>query len=341
MSSPSRLDSHLTTGGPAQSYLQTLLEEISSSSQTPRKRSVGGNAYPYSTFDTPTSRSSISHPQPPHRGHSVWVNGGPAAEDSRQRLRALDEARERRRSAGELSNAPANASSESPRPSPSSPARAKSEESCAVAFVDLDFDHSATFTCGDLPSPCAESPDIEFLVTKRNRSATSSPTPQSKRPRAEIPIPLHLSKSSPVSIRGGGFHIVSTSPSEEVDLLEPKYYRSAESFTLDRTRNNPIPPKPRRKPSPLTPPRPCSPLDGSPSPGTPAWMRPFQLVADKVSVFKHVHRGDEHSDHALCLRCFRLHGAFYRMLDTGCEVCKGDEVLQGHYWEDSYPDYRY
>jgi hypothetical protein len=67
---------------------------------------------------------------------------------------------------------------------------------------------------------------------------------------------------------------------------------------------------------------------------TPAWMGPFQLVDDEVSIYKQVH-GEEWRGAPLCLYCFREHGEFHRLYNDGCEACGRDEALEHHYWEPS------
>lgn len=100
MSSPSRrMSGALSSGGPSRSILQQLLEEINGPDSTPILSPDERTPQPM-----PGSRSgSISRA---HHTPSVWVNGGSAAEDARQKLRALDEARQRKQSQNKLSATP-------------------------------------------------------------------------------------------------------------------------------------------------------------------------------------------------------------------------------------------
>ena len=82
MSTPSRRlsgASYFTNSGPSRSVLQKLLEEINGS-------------------ETPTAPRDVDTPQvtPRPRSDSVWVAGGSMAEDARCKLRAADEARQRK-----------------------------------------------------------------------------------------------------------------------------------------------------------------------------------------------------------------------------------------------------
>lgn len=76
-------DAHMATNGPSRSVLQQLLEEING-------------------YDAPTEYqkppSSQGTPKSTSRSSSVWVAGSSNAQEARAKLRAADEARQRRMS---------------------------------------------------------------------------------------------------------------------------------------------------------------------------------------------------------------------------------------------------
>lgn len=102
MSSPTPRPSlaHIPAIGPSSSILQRLLREINDNG-APRSDPV------FQANDSPCSRDgsrgssrraslNSNTVQPDQRKSSVWAKGGSAAEDARQKLRALDEARQRK-----------------------------------------------------------------------------------------------------------------------------------------------------------------------------------------------------------------------------------------------------
>jgi hypothetical protein len=189
-----------------------------------------------------------------------------------------------------------------------------------------------------LTEHCAES------KRERERSNASSPDMMLKRLRMGSPHGSpparqhHRSDGSEASMRGGGPIVVTSLYPRQSDLREPSTHsrsaslaerpisRRTSAFQLfDNSAQS------ARRPS--TPRRSASRLDGSDSPATPpAWMKPLQLVDGDQAIYFNSH-GDDWKDHALCLHCFRLHGSFYRVLSSGCEICGRDELLKGHYWE--------
>lgn len=119
---------------------------------------------------------------------------------------------------------------------------------------------------------------------------------------------IQLSPSSSSS------RINSTSPSPSNHVPSPRSVRG-------EARGSPIPTTPRH--SHVSP-------SGSQSPGTPAWMQPFQLLEGEKPVFLQIH-GQEERDNPLCLQCFRSRGELNTVLRDGCESCGEMEILKGHY----------
>lgn len=139
-------------------------------------------------------------------------------------------------------------------------------------------------------------------------------------------------------MRGGGPIVISSPHPQQHNFRERKLHSCSTSFAEQSVVHRPssfrpLDDVPRSLRFPATPRRSFSPMDGSASPATtPAWMKPFHLVDEDKSIYLNVH-GEDWKDHALCLHCFRRHGNFHRMLPYGCEVCRQDEILKGHYWE--------
>ncbi|KAF1962670.1 hypothetical protein CC80DRAFT_588206 [Byssothecium circinans] len=303
---------------------------------------ASGPADPSKAFFIDYSRTS---PAPTTRLTAVsWVtprsvNGGPAAEDSRKKLRAHDEAREQRQSSGGRRSPVLNTPSSEQEPNQSRQFAARSSSPLIVTLADALFGRDATFEMGDLPSPQSKLPE-SALFAKRNRSATSSPEILSKRLRADTsPIALpNRTKQSPsesptVSMRGGGPVAVAATHSRQSSLTEQTHYARSESGHARVSSTLSFGENPRVLPS--TPPRSYSSRKGSPRPMTPPWMQPFQLVEGEKSIFINVH-GEYHEERPLCLYCYRLRGAFNPISEGGCEVCGEEKILQGHYWEAPY-----
>jgi hypothetical protein len=101
MSSPSRRNSDIprTDDGPPPSLLQQLLEEING-----HKNPLISSRQIHTRTDTP---KTVTHTS------SVWCRGGKIAQDARAKLRAMDEARQRKISTSSLDSIP-----DDPAPSP-------------------------------------------------------------------------------------------------------------------------------------------------------------------------------------------------------------------------------
>lgn len=100
MATPTRqlIGDPLQNLGPSSSFLQQLLDEINGTrpSSAPPQRQVTSTGTSATTPSTQRSR----------RTSSVWMGGGPMAQDARQKLRAADEARLRKTQTGNRTAAP-------------------------------------------------------------------------------------------------------------------------------------------------------------------------------------------------------------------------------------------
>lgn len=95
MTTPSRRlsgDSRFTNNGPSRSVLQKLLEEINDAGRS-ATRNVGESP---KTSDAPGTSNNDSTPRTASlsRRNSVWVANSAIAQDARDKLRSLDEARQ-------------------------------------------------------------------------------------------------------------------------------------------------------------------------------------------------------------------------------------------------------
>ena len=159
MSSPTcRLS--LSSGGPSQSLLQKLLDEIDNDRPPIALSRVDSLSY------DPSRASSVSLPR--HPTPSIWVGGNSDAEDARRKLRALDEARQRRQSAAELDRGNMSVSFDNePMSTPStielpSPLSATPAKTFCLPFNHVEFNRAATWSHTDEPSPTSESPPVSM-----------------------------------------------------------------------------------------------------------------------------------------------------------------------------------
>ncbi|KAJ4299048.1 hypothetical protein N0V90_004292 [Kalmusia sp. IMI 367209] len=324
--------------GPAGSVLQQLLQEIndrdvdSSSSDARLPFHDGANSRRGSlTSSGKGSMASSIHSS--HQNSSVWVKGGSVAEDARQKLRALDEARQRKRSVdtchwGNLQafDGPTHAPEVAPDlPSP-------------PMFSGVHFGRAATFSIPKKPSPFPDD-SKEHFRGKRERSGADSPELLTKKIRNDSLFDKpyqdrqYCTPSTPPCQTGRCGGTVATTHVRSPSLLGLCLDSSAEMPPSPPSGLRVTPKHANKPPQPATPRRsPTSEHDNGSPGGTPAWMRPLHLVDDDVSIYKNVH-GEKSQDRPLCLFCFRQHGNFHRILQHGCEVCGQEEVLEGHYWE--------
>jgi hypothetical protein len=160
MSSPSYRFS-ITGGGPSRTMLQKLLEEIENDRKIPAPTRAGSLSYDRSR----TASQSLLR----HSATSLWVGGNSAAEDARRKLRAVDEARQRKHSTPSAGSTvtPASVKSEGERPPAQShdeapaPAHLDTGHSSASwsSFSDVQFGRAATWTAVEEPSPTSEFPE--------------------------------------------------------------------------------------------------------------------------------------------------------------------------------------
>ena len=168
MSSPPRRPSAAYTYAavPSSSLLEQLLQEINnvdaprSDPIVPATHGLNSRKYSLASSSRRTSLNSTIH-TPSRSRSNVWVNGGALAEDARQKLRALDEARQRKLSVS--SSSPQVHSmklNESDNMEVSSktivPEKTWPIPPSSLLFSDFEFSRTATFTMPDLPSPTAE-----------------------------------------------------------------------------------------------------------------------------------------------------------------------------------------
>ncbi|KAF2117262.1 hypothetical protein BDV96DRAFT_598178 [Lophiotrema nucula] len=329
MTTPSRRMSTppFALAGPSRSILQQLLEEINGT--LPKTESI----------PNPSSRrSSIG------RRNSVWVHGGSRAEDAREKLRAADQARQRRKH----NDAHGTPEAEPPRQlrrhstqtgllhAPSQPAGQLWK---MPIFDELDLP-SQTMSSSLRGAPVSPANSDSSSPGKAKHSPPHSPDPSLKRPRIspshEHDMWTHCGNCS----EPGSFAAVSrtatfTERDPSRDDADSIPVGLARKPTLSSFRPNAATPQghyefttpARNSQDPIH-----NPFPVSPDAPTPAWVKPFHLVDDGKSIFKNIH-GEDFNDHPLCLHCFRGHGSFHRILQEGCEVCGREDVLKGHYWE--------
>jgi hypothetical protein len=168
MSSPTcRLRSaNMSSDGPCQSHLQRLLEEIASHDTTPTRPRADSLAFsltgslPY----RPSASRAGSISRPHHQPSSLWVGGNSAAEDARKKLRAIDEARQRRRTSVAFDNMPTSAqlldqqTSNDSCTETSTPIDVAQSDASWASFGDVQFGAAAATSTVDDPSPTSESP---------------------------------------------------------------------------------------------------------------------------------------------------------------------------------------
>lgn len=168
MPSPPRRPSAAYTyaAAPSSSLLERLLQEINNI-DAPRSDPVvsvthGLNSRKYS-LPSSSRRTSLNStiPPPSHSSSNVWVKGGTIAEDARQKLRALDEARQRKLSVSDTSppvhsmkiRGPGNIGMPS---NDVVPEKTQSSSPSSLLFSDFTFDRTSTFAVVDMPSPTTD-----------------------------------------------------------------------------------------------------------------------------------------------------------------------------------------
>jgi hypothetical protein len=154
MSTPTRRSSvaHISAIS-SNSLLDRLLREINDQ-DAPRSDPIfpvrNGPDLGEGYLASPSRRTSlncdIAPPRP--RSSSVWAKGGSVAEDARQKLRALDEARLRRQSAGRVDDRAVHLTPVVPKKS--------SFALPSPIFAEVQYNRAATFPT-DRPSPTLES----------------------------------------------------------------------------------------------------------------------------------------------------------------------------------------
>ncbi|KAF2679810.1 hypothetical protein K458DRAFT_393651 [Lentithecium fluviatile CBS 122367] len=345
MSTPTRRfsDANFSSGGPSRSVLQMLLEEINNNNDNAPGRPRAESLSYSKTRAGPICR--------PHccQAPSAWVGGNSAAEDARKKLRALDEARQRKKSSDCLRSTPESADGPDEQIFPqrgfkSVPPDLTQPKTFQLMFGDVQFGRAATWSNTDEPSPTSECPPNN-MQCKRERewSYSSSQDVMLKRirigsPDGRLSDRQHsLSDGGDTIMRGGGPIVISSAHPHQSGPVERNARRSASFAEQSVARHiSSLRHLEEVSQSPGYPSTPCrsySSIDGSASPSTtPAWMKPFHLVDEDKSIYMNVH-GEDWRDHQLCLQCFRRHGNFHRMMPYGCEVCGQDEILKGHYWE--------
>ncbi|KAK3214934.1 hypothetical protein GRF29_19g1723877 [Pseudopithomyces chartarum] len=329
MSSPPRRPSAAYTyaAAPSSSLLERLLQEINNI-DAPRSDPVvsvthGLNSRKYS-LPSSSRRTSLNStiPPPSHSSSNVWVKGGTIAEDARQKLRALDEARQRKLSVSDTSppvhsmkiRGPGNIGMPS---NDVVPEKTQSSSPSSLLFSDFTFDRTSTFAVVDMPSPTTDLYH-DFLSRKRSRSEAQSPDSTMKR--------LRQNSYADMASRDRKYSIPTTPRRDSAAMVLTTHVGNATSsdpILEDPILLDSLPEAPNSPPSPLyefrstpkhayTPFRPSTPRR-SPTPSdagspcaTPAWARPLHLIDDEVSIFKNSH-GDRAREHPLCLHCFRLH----------------------------------
>ncbi|OAG00016.1 uncharacterized protein CC84DRAFT_357246 [Paraphaeosphaeria sporulosa] len=160
MSSPAPRPSvaHIPGIGPSSSILQRLLHEINNTGAPRSDPIFPANNGPRSRNGSMASsrRASLnfSTVQPEQRKLSVWAKGGSAAEDARQKLRALDEARLRKPST-------IAAQFDSPTASPAAIASRKSSAALPSHpfFTEIQYNRAATF-----PESGPSSPTLKHAI---------------------------------------------------------------------------------------------------------------------------------------------------------------------------------
>ncbi|KAF1969314.1 hypothetical protein BU23DRAFT_571687 [Bimuria novae-zelandiae CBS 107.79] len=343
MSSPTRRPSvaYIPATGPSATLLERLLQEINDK-DVPRSDPVfpsNNSPRPRKDSHIVSGKASLSCniPPPSRKSSSLWAKGGSVAEDARQKLRALDEARQRKPSfkAGQfLGQAASSEFAVSRKASPALPS--------PLMFTDFQFNRATTVSATDLPSPASQHRNSYFAARgKRERSGAYSSDLLTKRLRQASFSDMasrdreYCSPNTPPGMVKGGGPIVTTRISSATS--SDPVLRSETLPEIPSSPPSPLyefrsTPKQAYKPvPPATPHRSPTPSDAG-SAGTPPWARPLHLVEEDVSIYKNVH-GDKAKEHPLCLYCFRQQGEFCRMIKHHCEACGGDEVLEGHYWE--------
>ncbi|KAL5394975.1 hypothetical protein PMIN06_003280 [Paraphaeosphaeria minitans] len=324
------------------SILHRLLREINDH-DAPRSDPVfpahdGSSARKVSTSSSRKASLTIDIASPQHKRASVWAKGGSAAEDARQKLRALDEARLRK---------PSIIATRFDNPTAPPAAIASRKTSAALPsppfFTEIEYTRAATLPMDGPTSPTERA--ISFPSAKRERSGAYSPDFLTKK--------LCQGSFPDMTCRDREYY----SPNHTPDMViggGPVVTTQVESATSDDPvfRLQSLPEAPSTPPSPpygfrstpkhaykpfrpATPRRSLTPSESGSPGGTPTWARPLHLVEDEFSVYKNVH-GNKSHEHPLCLYCFRQHGDFHRIVNNHCEACGQGEVLEGHYWEAAF-----
>jgi len=364
MSSPTtRLG--ISSGGPSRSVLQKLLEEIDNDDTPPALTRVGSLSY------GPSRAGSLDLPR--HEAPSIWVGGNSDAEDARRKLRALDEARQRRRSSVAHSSVPMSAKPDDEHTSTPSLVEASTPVSTTQAntntsrhaFTDVEFGRAGIRSTIEEPSPTSESPEIltrrtTFLYllclssvidyhhaeNKRERGWSNSNSPEMVVKRLRMGSPHrnpaarhhNLSDGGDTIMRGGGPIVISSSHLQRSSFTERRTHSRSGAFAeqsiIHRVSSfRRLDDAPRSPKLPSTPRRTVSRMDGSDSSATTPAWMKPFHLVDDDKSIYLNVHGEDWRDHALCLQCFRCHGSFHRILSTGCEVCGQVDILKGHYWE--------
>lgn len=160
MSSPSHHTSHcsLSSGGPSRSVLHRLLEEINGDSGTTTTSDEFGQLYSLKSRDSSVADYSRCH------STSVWLDGEYVADDARNKLRAMDEAHQRKQAdKGRISALPSvfpqqhdsvlsNVEALATRP--------HHGRASSPSFLGVQFRASSTSPTLDMPSPSSEQPEV-------------------------------------------------------------------------------------------------------------------------------------------------------------------------------------
>lgn len=346
-----------SNAGPNQTMLQKLLEEINGTQPT------AVSPITDSTHVAPRSHSdSVTRPA------SMWVASSAVAQDARDKLRALDEARQRKRSINSSDDAPDNqilvqlrlSSTETGVQRMATRANVWKAPTSPSVFAGVDFSNPRTSSVSSTPSPGSSEPannyrecvsinsKSEFLTnsiagmvahtppvspalasTKRIKVELSeTESNRQEQSRSESTFSLTSRDASSMSSRDSAF--IERRPPTIPTSFDLSRLASISSFrqTASMSQGHLPPSTPTRNDSNSS----RNSSAGSPTMPTPTWVKPFHLVDEEKSIYMKKH-GDDWRDNPLCLYCFRQHQSFNRILQYGCEVCGREDALESHYWE--------
>ncbi|CAI6331968.1 unnamed protein product [Periconia digitata] len=338
MSSPSYPQDRFSTGGPSQSALQKLLEELADSSRARiRSRPDHDSLSCYKRFSRPSR--SIVWDKP-----SVWVGGGIDAKDARNKLRAHDEARQKRKLEESASSSMLNVRLAEPQGSGRFPAKPPSSlglgstHDSAIAFGDAQFSTRRTSPARNQCPPAWPSP---ILPGSKRSYSPCDPLELKRYPRAETQkettgtLANYASSASSIAPKGGGSNTTAAlyNHADYVERLPPSRTLSASLTPLDGVSSfRPIEQKYRQPPTPPVPRHSYVSANISPETTTPVPIRPLQLTLDIRRSYKQP-SDPVRRNILLCFGCYHQHGEFNVILEHGCEVCGGSNALTHHYWE--------